>query len=492
MFCRTNAPPSERSSVVSPVRRSSRDSQSDYSNPTSMSSFDPASGRHSPIKQTNGSNVSSNSPEKSIQKKRSGFFSNSPFRRKSKHEKDGRPNQQSRNSVAAPVSSATWGPSAGRNAQNQSPTRPFGSGNSRHRIEHSVSPEPVDPRASFQLNVGSNVFDVASPDAPHNNSSNKPSLVRSSTQQDVDPIAKALADLKGVGKQSSTRVSADRYHGIATPGPPSASSTQQQDPIIAAQRGTPPPSYGGPGQQLPSPMKTLSAPQPAFTSAQMRQTTSKYVSQNQNMYGSSSRPGTRGNADVPRAISPLPIRSISPRPEFGSTQRGGAGQYRGNRQARSASPNPYESSRGGGAAKNNNNNGYGAYDASYSGSAGRNSKYNSPGDIRPGSGDSGGMAMQLADPSQAPPQSRARGATSARPMSYYAGQPPPQQQAPPQSRARSKSTAAGTAAGVGQFTRDGRPILEIGTSLLPYFPCCHLSTSPLLLVISLFGMWTLT
>ena len=47
-------------------------------------------------------------------------------------------------------------------------------------------------------------------------------------------------------------------------------------------------------------------------------------------------------------------------------------------------------------------------------------------------------------------------------MSYYAGQPPQQQQqqAPPQSRTRSKSTAA--ASGGGQFTRDGRHILEFG------------------------------
>ena len=449
MFCRTTAPPSDRSSVVSPVRRSSRDSQSDYSNPTSMSSVDPVNGKQSPIKQFNGSHVSSHSPEKSIQKKRSGFFSNSPFRRKSKHEKDGRQNIESRNS-AAPQASATWGPSAGRDVRNQNPTRPYGSGNSRHRMDHSVSPEPVDPRASFQLNVGNNVFDVASPDAPRNDG-NKSSPLKSSPQKDVDPIAQALADLKGVGKQSSTRVSADRYHGIATPGPPSASSTQHQGDVLAGQRGTPPPSYSG-----GSPAKSLAAPQPAFTSAQMRQTTSKYVGQNQSMYGSS-RPGTR-NGDVPRAASPLPMRSTSPRPEYGS-ERNDAGQYR-SRQARSASPNPYG---GSSSLAKPNNASYGSYNnnSSYSGSASRSSRYNSPSDIRPGS--SGQMAMQLADPNQVPAQQqqqmRSRGQNNARPMSYYGGQQaPPSQQISSslEGRTRSKSVAGG------QYTRDGIPILEFG------------------------------
>ena len=461
MFCRTNAPPSERSSVVSPVRPSSRDSHSDYSNPTSMSSIDPASGKQSPTKQINGSNVSSNSPEKSIQKKRSGFFSNSPFRRKSKHEKEGRPAHQSRSSVAAPASSATWGPSSGREAQNRSPTRPFGSGNSRHRMDHSVSPEPVDPRASFQLNVGNNVFDVASPDADRNR--NKPSPLKSSPQKEIDPIAQALADLKGVGKQSSTRVSADRYHGIATPAPPSASSMQHQADVLAAQRGTPPPSYNGGGSGS-SPAKSLTAPQPAFTSAQMRQTTNKYVGQNQSMYGSS-RPGTRGSVDVPRATSPLPMRSTSPRPGFDAQQqRGVAPQYR-DRQARSASPNPY-----GGSSPIKPSNGYNNYAAPppQAGNPGRSSRYNSPSDMRPGSsngaGGGGQMAMQLADPNQAQqyPQQRGRGQSNAqRPMSYYSGQ---QQQAqsgpapPSAGRTRSKSVAGG------QYTRDGLPILEFGMS----------------------------
>ncbi|KAL0265117.1 formin-binding protein [Diplodia seriata] len=63
----------------------------------------------------------------------------------------------------------------------------------------SASPEPdadpVDPRANFQLNVGKNVFDVASPDK-RNDSANP-------AAEEQDPIAAALAELKAPSKQTS-------------------------------------------------------------------------------------------------------------------------------------------------------------------------------------------------------------------------------------------------------------------------------------------------
>ena len=439
MFCRT-APPSERSSAASPMRPSSRDSQSEYSNPTSFSSQDPASGKQSPTKQDTGEMVPALSPNKHIQKKRSGFFSNSPFRRKSKHEKEAP-------EISTPSARNNWGSSNSRHIENDnsSSTRQYRqSRNSRDA--YSGSPEPVDPRANFQLNVGPNVFDVASPD-----SSRKKPAARNlnSPTKELDPIAAALAELKGVNKQSSVRMSADRYAGVATPGPPSASGTQNSD-ITAAQRGTPPPSYHD------QPVRRLDAPQPAFTSAAMKQTTRKYVGQNQDMYGSS-RPGTRGaGSEMPRATSPRPMRSTSPRPGY-------QGQSKPS-YARSASPKPYS------------NGGRPRQTPESSPTKPNYSQRNSPNDIgrapspqpqyarqeRPNSS-AGNMSLQLAQGQRDTSGQRNRGATNARPISYYAGQPPQQQSARSQgiTRTRSKSVAD-----VRQYTQDGRPILHFGKSFV--------------------------
>ena len=428
MFCRT-APPSERSSAASPNRPSSRDSQSEYSNPTSFSSQEPTSRKQSPIKSNTPSNVSSASHSKAVQKKRSGFFSNSPFRRKSKHEKEAP-------TIVAPAERDTWGSSSSRKMMsNASPTK-YNPKDRHARDGNSGSPEPVDPRANFQLNVGNNVFDVASPDSK----SDKPVLKGlNSTNKQLDPIAAALEELKGVNKQSSVRMSADRYAGVATPGPSSVVSNQNSD-TAAAQRGTPPPSYHD------QPISRLGAPQPAFTSAQMRQTTNKYVNQKQEIYGSS-RPGARGQSDVPRATSPRPIRSTSPRPAYQGHENPSL--------PRSASPNPY----GGGRSRQSPN--ARPSKTSYS-------QHNSPNDIgrvpspqpqyarqeRPHS--SGNMAMQLHDGSAV--AHRGRGGNTGRPMSYYGGQPPPQQGTDSAGETmRSKSAADGR-----KFTADGRAILQFG------------------------------
>ena len=474
MFCRTG-PPSERSSAASPVRPSSRDSQSDYSNPTSFSSTEPASRKQSPVKQSTVPAASAFSPEKQVQKKRSGFFSNSPFRRKSKHEKDGREQHQT-SIMATPTSQNTWGPSSGRNggSSQASPTRGYGQGNQTSvfgRDHRSGSPEPIDPRANFQLNVGNNVFDVASPDS---RSKTDPASSARSYQEELDPIAQALAELKGVTKQSSVRMSADRYHGLATPAPgagPSVNNVNSNNALSAAQRGTPPPSYNEQAN-----VKRLDLPQPAFTSAQMQQTTRKYVGQNQDMYGSGSRPGTRGSAnhDMPRATSPAPPRSASPRP----------GMYGvpGGHSARSVSPNPYVATAGmrprqsQSASPTKHGHGNGSY----------SSRHGSPNDVRRAAspqpqytmrpGSSGGMALQLA-PGPGGQQDdiyggsqRGRGTTEGRrPASYYGGAGAATaggggQGARSDARIRSKSVADGR-----QFTRDGKPIMHFGNvfSLIP-------------------------
>lgn len=464
MFCRT-APPSERSSAASPIRPSSRDSQSEYSNPTSFSSQEQASGKQSPIKQNTAPIIS---PTNEIQKKRSGFFSNSPFRRKSKHEKEGRENSSIPILAPSIISSNTWAPSSAQNVESRTskPARSYARGNNsaNSRDKYSGSPEPVDPRANFQLNVGPNVFDVASPDSNRNKPT--PNPLNHSTK-DLDPIAQALAELKGINKQSSVRMSADRYHGIATPAPPGtpgmSTPTTRHSDHAAAQRGTPPPSYHD-----QTPVKRLDLPKPAFTSAQMQQTTRKYIGQTKDMYGSS-RPGTRNSAtEIPRSTSPLPMRSVSPRPGYNSAQTQGQGF--GSR----ASPNPQTNV---GRSRQSHSTSPTKPGYSSASALGNYSRHNSANTVerevspqpqfarqeRPNSS-AGTMALQLSDGGNLVSQ-RGRGGT-ARPMSYYGG---PQshgsevgRQVVSGERTRSKSAADGR-----KYTQDGRPILHFGK--LPLF-----------------------
>jgi len=502
-FCRIG-PPSELSSVASPVRPSSRDSQSECSNPTSFSSQDPSLGSQSPTKQMIGQNVANGSGS-DAEKKRAGFFQNrSPFRKKSKGEKE-RPLQTT---IIPPAGNrTTWAPSSRGNngSNNPSPTRQTlhygqnGSETSRLGNRPSASPEPVDPRANFQLNVGNNVFDVASPDA-------RSKLARKpiSTYDELDPIAKALAELKGVTKQSSVRVSADRYHGITSPAPGSARNRTSNTPkgasrvdrsIGPAQRGTPPPSYDQP------PISRLGAPQPAFTSREMQQTTQQYLDQKQNMFNSpsrynshdqqqsqrstpQSRHGTQGGGSqaVSRGASPTPYRSTSPRPAQ-------TAQYSDQRQTipRATSPNPYFSADALDTARPRaqstspikpRTDGYSSYSVrggspghSIARAASPQPQFNTLQIQRPASS-AGNMTMQLAPAggthgySGHPLQPQQRG----RPAGLQNGGPRMSQYgggnvnggggAPHEQRPRSKSTA-----GNGQFTKEGTPILHYGMFL---------------------------
>ena len=455
MLCRTG-PPSERSSAHSGARPSSRDSQSEYSNPTSFSSQEPPSGKTSPVKQT--------APEKQVLKKKSGFFqSHSPFRRKSNKEKD-------HSAVTTPSNRNTWSTRSSANDQNSSSRTSMHNSGFGNMISDrpSGSPEPVDPRASFQLNVGNNVFDVATPDR-------KSKVVQNSSSQgeeELDPIAQALAELKGGTKASSTRVSADNYHGIPTPAPGSTPNArpggvQMADgALIAGMRGTPPPSYD-------QPMQRLGLPQPAFTSKAMQQTRQKYVDQTQTIfntqgrpesqggYGSGSRPATRGN-DMPRVTSPAPPRSASPRPGMQVDPR---------QSHRSASPNPYGGSQRSriqsiSPQKRGSDQGY--------------YRHTSPNDVaravspapyrdndRPGSSHvNNDMSMQLAPgpedvygSQKGRSGSRPGASGNSRPVSYYGGQGGQQgSTGSSTSRQRSKSVAD-----VRQFNREGRPILSFGS-----------------------------
>ncbi|RDL41823.1 putative proline-serine-threonine phosphatase-interacting protein 2 [Venustampulla echinocandica] len=461
MLCRTG-PPSERSSALSGGGRpSSRDSQSEYSNPTSFSSQEPPSGKTSPVKQVGPP------AEKQVLKKKSGFFQgHSPFRRKSNKEKD-----HSR-TVGAPSNRNTWSASRTTNNQNdQSRRSQYGQDSQSMMISDRAthSPEPVDPRANFQLNIGNNVFDVQASDRKA-----KSGQKGSQQEEELDPIAQALAELKGATKASSSRVSADNYHGIPTPAPGATPNSRlgggqmANGALMAGVRGTPPPSYD-------QPVSRLGLPQPAFTSKAMQQTRQKYEDQAREMFkapqarpdsqggygsGSQSRPGTRGN-DMPRATSPAPPRSVSPRPGMQVDTRQGY---------RSASPNPYggsQRSRTQSASPQKRGSDQGYY------------RHNSPNEVaravspapfrdqeRPNSSHvSNDMAVQLAPAgdgygSQGRGSGRSGGSSSSRTMSYYEGSGSQHGSA---TRQRSKSVAD-----VRQYNREGRPILHFARAMYMY------------------------
>lgn len=489
-FCRMG-PPSERSSVPSPTRPESRDSQdhSDYSAPTSFSSFEPTSGHASPTKQYNGSamsGMSSGAEDRQVQKKKSGFFqSHSPFRRRSNKSKE--PPQFG---SVTPSQRNTWTPATMRNPEsaNTSPTKPFGAANraSTWQKQPSPSPEPdpVDPRADYQLNIGNNVFDVASPDKRNKASPKKDS------QPQMDPIAQALAELKGVTKQASVRQSADRHYGMSTPAP-GAPTYDRGMPAGAVPtpfastgtRATPPPAYDSP------PVSRLGAPQPAHTSRDMQKTTERFVNQKRDMFNSSaaSRPGSsvgRGqnvpraaSPQPPRAPSPQPLRSASPQPPRAISPRPfmPSGQQQQN-SYRAASPNPYGGQPAAARPRAQSSSpikqqqpNYGGY-ASRGGSPGYqapraaspNPAYNRPpassmngGNSRPpssrGSID-GGNAMVLAPAGGQDPYG-----SQQRPQSQYYGE---NNYGTQQLASRNRSQSAGTQR---QTTKEGRPILHYGT-----------------------------
>jgi hypothetical protein len=489
-FCRTKpvmAPPGERSAASSPNRPSSRESVSDYSNPSSFTSYGPSSGAQSPVKQMNAVIPPSPVEEEQSPKKR-GFF-NSPFRRRSKHERDAPSQQQT--PTAATSNRNTWNPTSARKAgfdTNNSPSRYHGQGG---RGVQSMSPDPVDPRANFQLNIGNNVFDVASPDG------RSAPIKHTQPEQELDPIAQALEELKGVTKASSVRVSADRYAGLATPAPQSNSQSPlpggmptplANHNVAGAKRGTPPPSYD-------QPMSHLGAPPAAHTSRAMQETTKKYLDQKQTMFNASpqhnrhqshsngagnySRPTTRQGQEQMRPTSPAPPRATSPRPGMYEQQQSynrpqsqagynrppsQAGYNRPPSQAgysRAASPNPYAGAPDGRPRANTSNSGkppsnYGGGYASRGGSPSVNMaraaspqpRFANGSQSRPTS--RAGGAMQLT-----PSPGSEYGTQRGRPQSqYFAGS---QSQGNEVGRVRSKSVAEPK-----QYAQDGRPIIHYG------------------------------
>ncbi|KXL46676.1 hypothetical protein M433DRAFT_145143 [Acidomyces richmondensis BFW] len=483
-FCRIG-PPSERSSIPSPTRPGSRDSQdqggSDYSAPTSFSSVEPTSGHASPTKHYNGSNVSgvsSASDENALQKKKGGFF-NSPFRRRSQKKDNAPPINP------GPTQRNTWTPATIRDSTDSTPTKPVAAMNRASTWQKAPSaspdPDPVDPGADgYQLGIGNNVFDVAHPDKRNK------LLAKGSPAQELDPIAQALAELKGVTKQASVRTSADRHYGMSTPAPGTPNYDNRGMPPGAvptpfangASRSTPPPAYDAPA------VSRLGAPQPAHTSREMQKTTERFVNQKRDMFnsGTLNRPTSataRGHGQpAPRAASPQPPRATSPRPFINNEQRQQL-------PYRAASPNPYGGPAPGrpraqSTSPTKPQPNYGGYN-SRGGSPGYqvpraaspNPAYSrpsaGPGNVasRPPSSrgsDHAGGTMVLAPVggdmynSQRRPQSQ-----------YYAEGSYAVQQLG--SRSRSQSTGAQR-----QFTKDGRPIMHYGESF-PHSRCRTTATN---------------
>ncbi|KAF6815247.1 hypothetical protein CPLU01_14187 [Colletotrichum plurivorum] len=475
MLCRTG-PPSERSSQPPSARPSSRDSQSDYSNPTSFSSQEPLSGKVSPIKQEQAATQPVASSEKQILKKKSGFFQNhSPFRRKSTKDIQG-----------SPVNKNTWHPISTQGNPARRPQLYTQDTPNLLADRSTISPEPIDANASLALNVGQNVFSVTTPDLEKRNES-----AQLLAQSEMDPIALALAELKGagVGKQSSVRVSADRYHGIATPAPSSQQFSRSVPPptssgaMVAGLRGTPPPSYD---HQI---VQRLGVPPQAVTAKAMKETSQRFADQTRSMFNAAGRPGSGGYAgspssrpmtrgsDVPRAASPAPLRSVSPRPtstdDFRtmyrslprSTSPRAASTDDVRERHRTASPSP-SSSLGRGSSQMSSTPRRGSEQPHYRQNSPNNtSRTASPApqrdQMRPGSGYvANEMAVQLASFGEdAYGSTRGRGGTrpgtssSNRAMGLYEGGGPPGQG---ESRQRSKSVADPSR----QYTRDGRPILH--------------------------------
>ncbi|CCU81918.1 putative proline-serine-threonine phosphatase-interacting protein 2 [Blumeria hordei DH14] len=450
-------PSSAQSPAQSPsARSSSRNSQSDL---TSYSSHEVAGNSASPTKQA--------SPQVEGQafKRKSGFFQNhGPFRRRSNKDKDrsriSTPNKNAwaSSTPSTPNSSNSCLQGYGKSPQSLTPDRSNG------------SLEPPDNLTNYQLNVGNNVFDIET-----SNRMSKNTLTTDVPQDNFDPIAQALAELKGVTKGSATRVSADKYHGIATPAPGSTPPSRPYAPqvangaLISGLRGTPPPSYDMPVQRL-------GLPEPAFTSKAMQQTKQKYVVQTHNMFkpsgraesragfepSSQSRPTTRGK-EIPRAISPSP-RGSTPRPELQVDTR---------QSYRSASPNPHNGSPQLRSQTITPQRGRASDQNHYRQNSSNSTRVTSSAPLRDSERPSSrqvnrdsSMQMQLAPTSERnivshPGRShRANGSMSPRPTSQYGNRGNQQQLT---TRQRSKSVAD-----IRQYNSQGRPILHFARALYMY------------------------
>jgi hypothetical protein len=400
------------SNVSSNVRPPSRDSQSEYS---ALSYADSHLQQQQPQQHRGGATRQAISraaspgppqqqhyhqappPQEEIStpsKSRSRSFFKSPFRRPSRPDNklDGpEPSSQSSHhgggggsssSPARPPNRNTWGAAAARRAGFESAGASpvsrrsiFGGGGGRGNDGGaSASPEPAlgagagasGVARKYQLNVGDNMFDVApspsgSGPSPHQargsvNGGNA-SAVAADEDDPTDPLVQALDELNRVtSKATRSRGSADHYFNIPTPGPGTPLSSANNNPVAAAQRGTPPPQYEGgrpgAGSAPGSAHQTLGAPPAAHTAREMQAATSRYLNQRRSVFepggggghhrAESSGYGAGGDraAAAAHAVSPVPRRSVSPRPH--SQAAAGRAGSSGGFPPRAVSPLPQQ------------------------------------------------------------------------------------------------------------------------------------------------------
>ncbi|RMD40851.1 hypothetical protein DV735_g4267, partial [Chaetothyriales sp. CBS 134920] len=381
-FCRNDAPSRADTAYSSSGRPGSRDNESELSAPSSFTTADQSSRNPSPTKHLPGGvglpgmTSAPPSPEKSEQRSRIGIF-NSPFRRKSKKELNATSSEVSTRSAYNVAASSSRINLSQHNppSSHSSPVKAAPKPVDRRPASIAVDDgEPVAPGASFQLNVGNNVFDVDSPDNQNSSFRGPQQLARramfnaplnSNPPASLDdPISAALADLTNKtgntslpSKQSSHRDPVDRYHGIHTPAPDQAPEQRpptMSDPArISAQHGrTPPPAYdtmsqaGGPSRAPghARAQSVLGVPQPAHTKKEMIDRTRTWGTQPQggNAYGGSAsspaRPVSR-NGDG-RPVSRNGARSPGPGSYIQTNPQMRARSPAPSAYPRAASPNP--------------------------------------------------------------------------------------------------------------------------------------------------------
>lgn len=461
-----------RVSHNSSQRPESRDSESDYSQ--SSVRYDQPSGNVSPIKQS-----LNDSPKKSP-------WFKSPFGRHKQQVSESRDHTPT--PVDRPQNRNTWGPTAHKTAGEAGPTRPglFGRGSLFKSHQRTASPEPMEPGAKTQLNIGENVFDVTT-DPYTERSKSRQSFKPTAGSDEPDLLEQALADLAQVtdkgghkndnyngwgstNKAARDRDTADHHAGMYTPQPgmpgaPLAGSVPT--PFAAAQhRGTPPPAYN---RANAPPVGHLGAPPAAHTSKDMQATKNRYVNQRRSVYDDG------GHNGAIRATSPAPMRATSPRPPQGQTRPPSSQGYQ-----RAASPNPYGGERPRGNTGTPQN---GSYHSSQNGSW--QSRNGSPGNNYMMSGANGMPRATSPQPgyyggAQSRPVSRGPVANAGGDMAvqlhqgasdysgsmrnrgqpqsqYYAGGDDGMSSGQVSTRMRSKSAASGA-----QYTKDGRKILHFG------------------------------
>lgn len=262
-------------------------------------------------------------------KKKSGWTS--PFKRKSKNDIDAgfdddecdyiRPNNTSSYAVNQVFSKSSFEPSSRSSSPGKSAvSTPYGSlerygstpikygmsdvrgtpasersvvGKNRSSIDNS---DPSDPRAQYVLSVGDNAFEVSP-----SKSKNKNEAALASDAE--DPIAAALANLKGGEMHIAPRVFEKQYgigsqhkanNGARRVPSYSAPTSPQNNTVKSNANGVPPPSHmRQPDFEAALKQSNLMPPAQAITAQELRNTAHEYATKTQEIFQGPNRGGSR-------------------------------------------------------------------------------------------------------------------------------------------------------------------------------------------------------